>query len=222
MKKRVPLLLIFFWITLFVKAQTIKEQSLFFEDSWQPSDEMYDISPDFGYGLLNFRDLIVLVHVQDLDSIDTFLDKKGWKLEGTSENRTMVTWSFEKSIYNPKLATGWFYVKKRLGYDNYIIYRCADKENKYNILDDLLTNTKIKNYYPTDIIERGLDRAFRDEKYEFDFIKQVKREEEYGANIQFQIEIYNYEQEEGNIIEDEKYYDSKNVRGKDINWDIRK
>ncbi|MBO7055055.1 MAG: hypothetical protein J6W37_06700 [Bacteroidales bacterium] len=222
MKKRVLLLLFFFWITLFVKAQTIKEQSLFFEDSWQPSDEMYDISPDFGYGLLNFRDLIVLVHIQDLDSIDTFLDKKGWKLEGTSEDRTTVTWSFEKNFYNPKLAMGWFFVTKRVGHDNYIAYRCASKENKYSILDDLLINTKIKKYYPTDIIERGLDRAFRDDKYEFDFIKQVKREDEDGANIQFQIDIYNYVQEEGNIIEDEENNNSKNVKGDDINWYIRK
>lgn len=163
---------------------------------------------------LNINDLLQLLQSKDLDYVDRFLSERGWKLHATNIKETddydeevltdykMVTWSFDKNSYSD-LAKGWFYFYLYSTYDNAIAYNIAD-ETQLEKLKSELTNNSYKRVYPTDVVERGLESVYRNNLYEVNFKKQLKKQYDDGADIHYSFFIYNYKQVEERRAEAER------------------
>ncbi|MDR1170621.1 MAG: hypothetical protein LBK97_07295 [Prevotellaceae bacterium] len=163
---------------------------------------------------LNLNDLLQLLQSKDADYVDAYLTDRGWKLHSTSVKETndydreilsdykMVTWSFDKNP-NDDLARSWFYFYLYPNYDNAIAYTIAD-EAQLDKLKSVLVPNGYERIYPTDIIERGLESVYRNDFYEVNFKKQLKKQSDEGADINYSFFIYNYKQIEERKAEAER------------------
>ena len=132
--------------------------------------------------------------VSDLDSVDRNLSDRGWELNSSNvddDNSKVVVWAFDKNLYFESLAKAWLYYNISQTNGDILIYSIAD-ESQVNKLKSELVNSKYDRYYPTDAIERGLESVFRNEKYEVSFKKRLKDTYEDGADIRYDISIYDY------------------------------
>jgi hypothetical protein len=207
-EKYILLLCCFVLTASYINAQSIKEQI-----EQQKQREQYEREQRekqlkeearIKKAQLNLNDLLQLLQSKDADYVDNYLKERGWQLHSTNIKETndydneipanykMATWLFDKNPDN-NLAKGWFYFYQYPTYDNAIAYTIADE----TILDRLqseLTKNDYMRVYPTDIVERGLESVYRNDLYEVNFKKQLKKQYDRGADISYTFFIYNYKQ----------------------------
>ncbi|WP_304336940.1 hypothetical protein [Capnocytophaga leadbetteri] len=162
---------------------------------------------------LSFYDLIHL-QSKDLHYVDEFLTKRGFKLYNTNvreddENNEeevldykRVTWSFDKNPYND-LAKSWFNFFSYPDMDNAISYQITDEELLQKIKDEII-KAGYEQVSPTDAIARGLESTFRNDTYQVNFTKQLKKRNEEGADIRYIFFIFNYKEIEKRKAEQER------------------
>ncbi len=151
---------------------------------------------------VSLNELLQLLQSKDLEYIDRILTGKGWKLHSTNIKDTeephddykMVTWSLDKNEYDD-LAKGWFYFFLYSNSDNAISYRIAD-DTQLNRLKNELISSGYKKSQASDAIVRGFESVYRNNLYEVNFTKQLKKESEEGADISYTFYIFNFRQVE--------------------------
>ena len=193
----------------FVQAQSIKQQQQaqrrYEQQQQQAQREQREREQKeearIKKGQLNFGDLISL-QSKDVKYVDDFLTKKGWIFYSTSvendeeseetSSYKSATWAFDKNTYND-LAKGWFYYYTNPTYDNAVSYRVADELLLDKIKEEIVSSG-YQRIQPTDVIERGLESVYRNGTYQVTIKKLLKKEDEEGANIRYDIFILNYKQ----------------------------
>lgn len=193
----------------FVQAQSIKQQQQaqrrYEQQQQQAQREQREREQKeearIKKGQLNFGDLISL-QSKDVKYVDDFLTKKGWIFYSTSvendeeseetSSYKSATWAFDKNTYND-LAKGWFYYYTNPTYDNAVSYRVADELLLDKIKEEIISSG-YQRIQPTDVIERGLESVYRNGTYQVTIKKLLKKEDEEGANIRYDIFILNYKQ----------------------------
>lgn len=121
-------------------------------------------------GKLKYNDLMTLVNIQDPDSINTYLTKKGWKFNTAGSD--YYNWSFGKEAYGER-ANAFFTVWLRKGIKNRIVYQVNnhDLELKESIRKDFLSHGFKKENSSVLVSSVDFESVYRDEKYELRFVK---------------------------------------------------
>jgi hypothetical protein len=148
---------------------------------------------------LSLNNLVQLLQNKDLEYVDQFLSKRGWKLYSTDNK--VVSWSFDRNENN-NLAKGWFYFYMYANSDNVIAYSFVNEQQLTKLRSEL-TSSGYKKIQATDVTDRGLESVYRNSLYEVKFIKQLKKTAESGADIDYVFFIYNYKQEEERLAREE-------------------
>lgn len=217
-KKHILLTCCTLFIGICVNAQSIKEQLRQKQQKQRYEREQRESEIQeqarIKKAQLSLNDLLQLLQSKDLDYVDKFLTNKGWKLYSTNINEKKeyndktstdyeeVTWTFDKNP-DDDLAKGWFNFYRYPTSDNAVAYAIAD-DIQFERLKLELINNDYKRIYPTDAIERGLESVYRNNLYEVNFIKRVKKKYEGGADISYTFYIYNYKQVEERRAEAER------------------
>lgn len=164
-------------------------------------------------------DLLRLQKSKDIGYIDDYLGKKGWELESTSMDTSIVmdvsivkeqcvVWAFaRRSGWSGVYAYGWF---KSCLYTDF----CSDTlhEITYGFVDNTQLNEiradlKRKGYEPvasTEVVEKGLVSIYRKGEYEVELKKKRNKAEDKGADITYVLHISNYRKSEDCIAEWER------------------
>jgi hypothetical protein len=150
---------------------------------------------------LTVDQLIELLNSNDFGYVDKFLVKVGWSLEKTEKKQSesvnniievleSTTWSFDKNRYN-NLAQSWLTYYSSETYGNIVSYRIANEE-LFNKIENSILFKGFKKVDNTKTVDYGLQTRYRDAQYEFILTKLKKTNSEEGADIRYDITIFNF------------------------------
>lgn len=180
---------------------------------------------------LNIENLIELLNSNDFGYIDKFLVKVGWILEKTENKQSeslngliekfeSTTWSFDRNRYN-NLAKSWLTYYSSKTYSNILSYRIANEE-LFNNIENAILFKGFKKFENTKTIDYGLQTRYRDSQYEIILTKLKKINSEEGADIRYDITIFNFKkvdqilQEQAEAEQREKEKAEKILREKQL------
>ncbi|MDR0682995.1 MAG: hypothetical protein LBG15_14275 [Dysgonamonadaceae bacterium] len=197
----------FVLITSYINAQSIKDDIKQKKQQQQHENEQrkkkLEEEARIRKAQLKLNDLLQLLQSKDVDYVDGYLSKRGWKLHSTNVKGTtaydeeitrdynMAQWLFDKE---------WFYFYQYQTYDNAIAYTISD-EAQLEGLKLELTNGNYQKASPTEVIQQGLESVYRNDVYEVNFKKQLKSS---GGTSNYTFFIYNYKEIEEQKAEAER------------------
>ena len=97
---------------------------------------------------ITFAELHAMSSNKNWETSNKFLLSKGWEYydsqTGDDEHYNIITWSYEKSYTDDKIANGWIYIYSYDGLPNKVMYRFRKKEY-YTTIKNIKPN-KMKRY----------------------------------------------------------------------------
>lgn len=125
-------------------------------------------------GQLKYNDLMTLVKIQDVDSINTYLKSKDWEFSYAGSE--CYRWAFEKEQYGER-ARAWYTVWIRKGIKNRIQYQINNAEDQRESIRSEFLLHGFKKETSSKLVSDGFLSVYRNEKYELRF------EHEYGSDF---------------------------------------
>ena len=120
-------------------------------------------------GQLKYSDLMTLVKIQDVDSINAYLKKKGWVFDYASNE--FYRWSFEKEQYGER-AQAWYTIWIRKGIMNRIQYQINNAEEQRESIRSEFLSHGFKKETDSKLVSDNFQSVYRNEKYELRFDKE--------------------------------------------------